>query len=113
MEPTRPSFLCDQIAAARGSFVTLGRTERRMKRRQDAVDENRWLSVTHVSSERRNMVLRFKSFPAPADGSIGAWLVSCRQVREFSLTDFDGGGLNLWTKSHPVLSQFSSRKASL
>ena len=84
-----------------------------MKRLLDTVGENRWLSVTTVTSERRNLMLRFESFPAPADGSTGAWLVSCRQVREFSLTDFDGGGLNFWTKSHPLLSQFSSRKASL
>jgi hypothetical protein len=84
-----------------------------MKRLLNAVDENRWLSVTHFSSERRDLELRFESFPAPADGSTNAWLVSCRQVREFSLTDCDGGGLNFWTKSHPLLSQFSSRKASL
>jgi hypothetical protein len=84
-----------------------------MKRLLNAVGENRWFSVTAVCSERRNLVLRFESSAAPADGAIGAWLVSCRQVREFSLTDFDGGGLNFWTKSHPLLSQFSSRKASL
>ena len=39
-------------------------------------------------------------------------MVTCRGIREVKLTDFDGGGLNHW-KSHPVLSQFSSRKASL
>ena len=97
----------------RGSAQTLGRTERRMKQLLNAVGEDRWFLVTSVSSERRNLVLRFESLPAPTDGSIGAWLVSCRQVREFSLTDFDGGGLNFWTKNHPLLSQFSSQKASL
>jgi len=30
-----------------------------------------------------------------------------------SLTDFDGGGLNLWKRDHPVIQQFSSPKASL
>jgi hypothetical protein len=82
-----------------------------MQQLLDAIGEDRWILVTSVTSERRNLVLRFESFPAPTDGSIGAWLVSCRQVREFSLTDFDGGGLNFWTKNHPLLSQFSSQKA--
>ena len=84
-----------------------------MKALLDVAREGGWLIVTSVSHERRNLFLRFELFPAPAGRMPPAWLVSCRQVREFSLTDFDGGGLNLWTKSHPLLSQFSSPKASL
>ena len=91
----------------------MGRTERRMKQLLDAVGEDRWFLVTSVSSQARNLVLRFESLPAATDGSNAAWLVSCRKVREFSLSDFDGGGLNFWTKNHPLLSQFSSQKASL
>ena len=75
--------------------------------------EGRWLRVTSISHERRDLLLRFELFPAPTDETPPAWLVSCRQVREFSFTDLDGGGLNLWTRNHPLLSQFSSRKASL
>jgi hypothetical protein len=75
--------------------------------------EGHWLMVTSVSLQRRNLALRFELFPAPTDETPAAWLVSCHQVREFGLADFDGGGLDLWETNHPMLSQFSSPKASL
>jgi hypothetical protein len=84
-----------------------------MKRLLDVVQKDHWLLVTSVAHERRNLLLRFELFPAPKDGTPPAWLVSCRQVREFSLSDFDGGGLNWWKRKHPLLAQFSSPKASL
>jgi len=84
-----------------------------MKQLLELVGEGRWLLVTSIISERRDLTIRFEFFPALTDGLVSAWIVSCRQVRDFSLTDFHGGGLNFWTTNHPVLSQFSSRKASL
>jgi hypothetical protein len=84
-----------------------------MKQLLDVVQKDHWLLVTSVAHQRRNLLLRFELSPAPKDGTPPVWLVSCRQVREFSLSDFDGGGLNWWKRKHPLLAQFSSPKASL
>jgi len=84
-----------------------------MKQLLAVAREDRWLLVTSVSHEQRDLLLRFEVSPAPVDGTPPAWDVLCRQVREFSLTDFDGGGLNLWKTKHPLLAQFTSRRASL
>ncbi len=72
-----------------------------------------WLTVTSVSYERRDLTLRFELFPVPSDGTPPAWIVTCRSVRQVSLTEFNGGGLNFWKTNHPLLSQSSSPKASL
>jgi len=84
-----------------------------MKQLLDVVRKDHWLLVTSVTHERRNLFLRFELFPAPKDNTPPAWLVSCQQVREFSLSDFNGGGLNWWKRKHPLLAQFMSPKASL
>src|SRR2546426_749441 len=84
-----------------------------MQRLLNVARDGRWLVVTSVLHEGRNLLLRFERIPQPSDGIPQAWLVSCQHVRQFSLTDFDGGGLNLWKRNHPLLSLFSSPKASL
>jgi hypothetical protein len=84
-----------------------------MKHLLDSTGKDRWLRVTSVGCERRNLLLRFELFPESSDDTPPTWLVSCREVREFSLSDFDGGGLNWWKRKHPLLAQFSSPKASL
>jgi hypothetical protein len=84
-----------------------------MKTILDAADADRWLSVAGVFHEGRNLTLRFEAPFSDATKPVSAWLVSCHRVRDFRLTDFDGGGLNLWRGDHPVAWQFSSPKASL
>lgn len=79
-----------------------------------AVTERCWLQVASVVAERRSLTIRFAVWPPPDDGkTIPTWVVSCNQVRDFSLTDFNGGGLNFWDDDHPLLQQFRSPKASL
>jgi hypothetical protein len=78
-----------------------------------AAHSNEWLSVSQISVNGRNLTLRFEAAPKKGSRLKRAWDVSCRQVRDFCLIDFDGGGLNLWKRNHPVIQQFSSPKASL
>lgn len=77
------------------------------------VAASRWVSVTFVLVERRDLHVGFDVYPVSVARPPEPWLVSCLGVREFSLRDFDGGGLNFWTGNHPLLSQYTSPKASL
>jgi hypothetical protein len=83
-----------------------------MKSILDAAQKDLWLSVTAVFCEGRNLGIQFEA-RVRGSKAISAWLVSCQTVRDQRLTDFDGGGLNLWRGNHPVAWQFSSPKASL
>jgi len=78
-----------------------------------AVRASQWVSVKSVSAERRDLHVRLELWPRASEGPARLWAVSCFHVREFSLSDFDGGGLNWWDRKHPLLSQFTSPKASL
>ena len=78
-----------------------------------AVHSCQWVSVRSVSAERRDLHVRFELWPRAGEPRAQRWVVSCFGVREFSLSDFDGGGLNWWSDDHPLLSQFTSPKASL
>ena len=78
-----------------------------------AVRSRHWVSVKSVSAERRDLHVRFELWPRASERRAELWAVSCFGVREFSLSDFDGGGLNWWGRDHPALSQFTSPKASL
>jgi hypothetical protein len=77
-----------------------------------ALDATRWITVRSVWTERRDLHLHLELFPT-SDAEASVWLVSCLGVREFSLVDFDGGGLQCWRDDHPALSQYTSPKASL
>jgi hypothetical protein len=78
-----------------------------------AVRACHWVSVRSVSAERRDLHLRLELWSRPSERPTELWTVSCFGVREVSLSDFDGGGLNWWDRDHPLLSQFTSPKASL
>ena len=78
-----------------------------------AVGASRWVAVRSVAADRRNLHLRLELFPPSRVRHPDVWLVSCLRVREFSLSDFDGGGLNWWRHDHPLLAQYTSPKASL
>lgn len=72
-----------------------------------------WVSVSSVSAEGRDLHLRLELTYRARERRTELWVVSCFGVREFSLNDFNGGGLNWWDRDHPLLSQFTSPKASL
>lgn len=78
-----------------------------------AVRACHWVSVRSVSAERRDLHLRLELWSQPSERPTELWTISCFGVREFSLSDFDGGGLNWWDRDHPLLLQFTSPKASL
>ena len=83
-----------------------------MEQLLNAVHADEWVVVRSVCGDRRDLDLRLELFRSLADPP-SVWLVACHRVREFSLTDFEGGGLNFWRDDHPLLSQYSSPKASL
>jgi hypothetical protein len=84
-----------------------------MKSLLEAVSASKWVSVASVVAERRDLRLGLELWPALSGRPPEPWAVSCFGVREFSLGDFDGGGLAWWPDNHPVLSQYTSPKASL
>jgi len=77
-----------------------------------AVREAKWVSLTSVLVEGRDLHLGFHLWQSDLK-SPAPWDVSCVGVPEFSLNDFEGGGLNWWPRDHPVIAQYSSPKASL
>jgi hypothetical protein len=47
-------------------------------------------------------------------GRLGAsWDIHCRGVRELSISDLDGGGIQLYPPSHPAARQYSDAKTTL
>jgi hypothetical protein len=78
-----------------------------------SAQRNEWLSVTAIAVVGRDLTLRFEAAPKKRSRLKRAWIVSCRQVRDLCLADFDGGGINHWARDHPTIWQFSSPRASL
>lgn len=77
------------------------------------VQNDGWFHLTSFVQEGRRVTLRFEQAATSTSSLAAAWIVSCDQVREMSLTNDDLGGLNFWEHDHPVAAQFSSPKASL
>lgn len=44
---------------------------------------------------------------------IDRWSVTCRRVHEVTITDMDGGGLRVYSASHPAARQYIARRGEL
>ncbi len=78
-----------------------------------AVRSTTWVHLAAAVPKGRDVTLRFELFQRIGADTASSWIVSCRRVREMTLTIDDFGGLNFWRDDHPVLAQFTSPKSSL
>jgi len=74
---------------------------------------NAWLHVETIQKVRTGVVLSLALREGKGGRWIGGWDVSCRGVREISVSDLDGGGIRLYRSSHPAARQYATRTASL
>jgi hypothetical protein len=72
-----------------------------------------WVSVESVASSRRRLDLALVVRRGGRGRVLARWMFRCVGVREVKLSDIDGGGLRLYSRDHPVVRQYTDRRASL
>ena len=80
---------------------------------QIAAGENAWVSVCSVVSVRDTLELGIVVRQGKRGRILSRWTIRCVGIREVSLSDFDGGGLRLYTRTHPVARQCSDASATI
>ena len=78
----------------------------------DAVPD-RWVRVSEVRKVAGGVELIFTIHKGRRGKRIAEWSVNCRGVHETQITDFDGGGLRLYSTTHPAARQYAVRWAVL
>ncbi len=72
-----------------------------------------WLHVDAIRKEGARVVLSLALREGRGGRWISGWDVSCRGVRELSVSDLDGGGIRFYRSSHPAARQHATRSAEL
>jgi hypothetical protein len=67
---------------------------------------NGWVRLEHVRKTSARLDLGFTIHDVE-------WSVVCRGVHETHITDFDGGGIFVYSARHPAGRQYTSRRAEL
>jgi hypothetical protein len=72
-----------------------------------------WVRVEQVRRVSGGLDLSLSIHKGRRGKKTDHWIVSCRGIREAQITDFDGGGLEVYSQSHPAARQYVARKAEL
>jgi hypothetical protein len=72
-----------------------------------------WVSVDTVTRARQELEMGLTVRHGRRGRVLARWVLRCADVRDFGLSDFDGGGLRLYSGSHPVVKQHTDRRATL
>jgi hypothetical protein len=72
-----------------------------------------WVRVEHVRRISGGLEVCFTIHEGQRGKRTGGWKVTCRGVREAKITDIDGGGLRVYSATHPVARQYVARRAEL
>jgi hypothetical protein len=72
-----------------------------------------WISVVSVTPVRGDLDLAVVVRQGKRGRALSRWIVRCLGVREARLSDFNGGGLRLYSKTHPVAKQYSDARATV
>jgi hypothetical protein len=72
-----------------------------------------WIRVERVTNLRRGLEIRFGVHSGQVGKIVEAWLVQCSGVLEVKLTDFDGGGLAVYSSDHPAARQYTAPQVEL
>jgi hypothetical protein len=72
-----------------------------------------WVRAESVHYIRGGVALHFVVLRGRRGKAIARWRIVCRGVRELSVSELDGGGLQVYAANHPVAKQYSDRLATL
>jgi hypothetical protein len=89
-------------------------TENGIQPRKTQSEPCGWVRLEHVRKSRGNLNLYFSIHEEKRGRKkIDSWRITCRGVREAQITDFNGGGLALYSTNHPAARQHTARQAHL
>jgi|SRR5579872_4154885 len=74
---------------------------------------NCWVRVEQIRRVPGGLELQLGVYKGRRGKKVNRWQVRCLGVREFQIPDVDGGGLALYSGSHPAARQFTARQAVL
>lgn len=74
---------------------------------------NSWVRVGRIRRIPGGLELFFSIHDGKRGRKFDGWNVRCQGVREFKITDIDGGGLALYPSSHPAARQYVAPRAEL
>ena len=74
---------------------------------------NSWVRVEQVGKIRGGLELSLGVHDGRRGKKLACWCVSCSGLYETQITDFDGGGLRLYTSDHPAAKQYVARRVEL
>jgi hypothetical protein len=72
-----------------------------------------WVRLDQVRRLHGGLDIYFSIHHGRRGKTTDHWVVTCRDVREIKITDFDGGGLAVYPCSHPAARQYVARRAEL
>jgi hypothetical protein len=73
----------------------------------------RWVRVEHVRDVPVGLEVCFTIHNGKDGKRLHCWSVTCCGVQEASITDFNGGGLAVYSSSHPAARQYTAPQAEL
>jgi hypothetical protein len=88
--------------------MKLGRAIASMHRVPDG-----WVRVTGLRRAPGGLDLALGVYRGRKGSLATSWDIRCGSVREISISDLDGGGIRLYTSSHPAARQYSDAPATL
>src|SRR6266851_5560996 len=89
-------------------------TKRKIQSLQHQSEPNGWVRLEYVRKILGNLHLHFSIHNEKRGRKkIESWSIICRGVRGLQITDFNGGGLALYSSSHPAARQYTARQAQL
>lgn len=87
------------------------RLEDAIKRVQASPDS--WVRVEQVRKTPKGLELGIGVYEGRRRRKAESWRIQCLGVREFKIDDVDGGGIALYSSTHPAAGQFVARPAIL
>jgi hypothetical protein len=72
-----------------------------------------WLRLERVGRIPAGLELSFGLYNGKRGEKMAPWRIKCLGVRAFRISDFDGGGIGLYSSAHPAARQFVARQAVL
>jgi hypothetical protein len=78
-----------------------------------ALPQGSWIRAEAVRYRPTGVELAFVALRSRRGNRIASWQIVCGGVRELSVSDLDGGGIQLYSSSHPAAKQYSADGAAL
>lgn len=72
-----------------------------------------WVRINQIRRIPRGLEICLALHASRRGRRVEAWKIGCLGVREFWISDVDGGGLALYSSMHPAARQYTARKVRL